>query len=374
MRRRVLLAAPLLLAACEPAKHRAAGGDRPGSCDPLLPAERYSYSDGDAPVPGHFLSSPAGTVRFSDNTPRDNPITNAGAALGRVLFYDRRLSVDGRVACASCHQQAFGFGDTARFSPGVHGGHRPRRSMALANARFNATGRFSWDERGTSLEAQVLQPIQDTSEMAMGLDTLEHRLAALPYYRGLFAAAFGSPDVTRDRIAAALAQFVRALISSGSRFDAVFLTGGAPDYGRLTDDERRGLRLFTTAGCVNCHRSITQFADKASNNGLDAIPTDTGAGDGRFKPASLRNIAVRPPYMHDGRFRTLREVVEFYASGVQDSPDLDPRLRAADGSPRRLPLAPGQVDDLLAFLRSLTDSAFLHAARFADPFPCHRMT
>jgi cytochrome c peroxidase len=334
---------------------------------------RYGYSNADAPIPRHFLASFPGTVAFTDNTPPENPITNAGATLGRVLFYDVRLSADDRIACASCHQQALGFGDTARFSPGLSGRPRARRTMALANARFYEYGKFFWDERASSLEAQILHPIQDTLEMGMELDALARKLGATPYYPALFTAAFGSPEVTSDGIAFALAQFVRSFVSAESRFDAVFATGGAPNYSLLSEQEREGLRIFNDAGdagCVNCHRTIAQVADKANNIGLDIISADTGAGGGRFKPPSLRNVAVRPPYMHDGRFATLREVVEFYDSGIEDSPDLDPRLRAPDGSPRRLHLRPAQRDALVAFLNALTDRAFLTAERFSDPFPC----
>ena len=245
--------------------------------------------------------------------------------------------------------------------------------MALANARFNEYGKFFWDERASSLEAQILHPIQDTLEMGMELDALARKLGATPHYPALFTAAFGSPEVTSDGIAFALAQFVRSLVSPESRFDFVFATGGAPNYSILSEQEREGMRIFNDAGgagCVNCHRTIAHVADKANNIGLDVVSADTGAGGGRFKPPSLRNVAVRPPYMHDGRFATLREVVEFYDSGIEDSPDLDPRLRASDGSPRRLNLRPEQRDALVAFLNTLTDPAFLKAERFSDPFPC----
>ncbi len=328
------------------------------------------YSDADRPLPAHFRISPAGTVVFSDNTPAENPITNAGAALGRVLFYDPRLSADNRISCSSCHRQAFGFGDTGRTSRGVGGRHPARRTMALGNARFNARGRFSWDERAPSLEAQVLMPIEDSLEMGLPLDSLIQKLSATSYYPGLFAAAFGSPEVTRQGIARALAQFVRALASTESRFDAMFATGGAPDSTQLTTEEREGFRLFNRSGCVNCHRTIAQFADQATSIGLDSVPADTGAGQGRFKPASLRNVAVRPPYMHDGRFGTLREVVEFYARKVQRSPGLDPRLVNAEGTPRRLSLTPEQTSALVAFLESLTDTVFLQDPRLASPFSC----
>lgn len=374
MPRRAPGALVLLLAACggpaEDAALRAAG---PPLCEPVLPAIRYGYSDADAPIPRHFLGTATGTVRFTDNSPPENPITNPGATLGRVLFYDVRLSVNDRIACASCHRQALGFGDTVRFSPGFDGRRPARRTMALANARFYEYDRFFWDERASSLEAQILHPIQDTLEMGMELDSLARKLGATSYYPALFTAAFRSPDVTSDRIALALAQFVRSLVSAGSRFDAVFATGGRPDYSLLTEEERVGLRIFNDAagaGCVNCHRTIAHVADQANNIGLDVASADTGAGSGRFKPPSLRNVAVRPPYMHDGRFATLREVVEFYDSGIEDHPDLDPRLRGRDGSPRRLHLNSSQRDALVAFLNALTDPDFLQAEKFSDPFPC----
>lgn len=338
-------------------------------CAPAPPDTSLRYSDGDVPFPAQFLTSIAGTVAFNDNTPPSNPITNAGAALGRILFYDPRLSANDRVACASCHQQQFGFGDTARFSRGLHGGRPTRHTMALANLRFNAYGRFFWDERAPSLEAEVLEVIQNPVEMGMNLDTLEAKLGRTPFYPPLFAAAFGSPVVTREAVARALAQFARSLISARSRFDAVFATGGAPEFTRLSPEELKGFQLFTTQGCANCHRTIVQFADRANNIGLDSISADTGAGGGRFKPASLRNVAVRPPYMHDGRFRTLREVVRFYSTGVRASPGLDLRLRDKSGHPRRLDLTDAEIDQLVAFLKALTDSTFLHDPRFANPFP-----
>lgn len=365
--RRLVVAGLLVGCACgrAPSSRSAAP-----ECEPQLPASSYPYSEADAPVPPHFLGSTAGTVAFADHTPPENRISNAGATLGRVLFYDVRLSGDGRIACASCHRQSFGFGDTARFSRGAHGRRAARRTMALANARFNAAGRYFWDERAPTLEALVLQVLADTAEMGTETRELEHRLTATKFYPPLFAAAYGSPDVTGPRIARALAQFVRALVSSRSRLDAVFATGGAPDLSRLTILEREGLSLFGAAGCVNCHRTIAHFADQASNTGLDSLPADTGAGGGRFKPPSLRNVAVRPPYMHDGRFATLRQVVAFYSRGVHASPGLDPRLLGRDGTPKRLHLTDRQVEALVAFLAALTDSTFLQAEKFGNPFPC----
>lgn len=339
-------------------------------CAPALPSIPAGYSDQDAPLPAHFLGTSEGTVAFSDRTPRDRATTNWGATLGRVLFYDVRLSADDRVACASCHLQALGFGDTLARSPGIHGRLPRRRTLALANARFNAYGRYRWDESAASLEAQVLLPIADRNEMDLPLPLLEAKLSRTRYYPALFTAAFGSPAITRDRVAEALAQFVRSLVSSRSSFDSMFATGGAPDPRRVSPQVLEGFALFDAVGCHNCHRTIAYFADKSSNIGLDSVPADSGAGQGRFKPASLRNVAVRPPFMHDGRFATLRDVVAFYDHGVRASPSLDLRLLATDGTPRRLHLSQRQQEALVAFLTALTDSSFLRDARFSDPFPC----
>ena len=349
---------------------RASAASSAALCDPDKPDTAYRYTDADVPLPRHLVTSLAGTVVFSDNTPAGNQVTNAGAALGRVLFYDPRLSQDQSLACASCHQQQFGFGDTARFSRGVHGNRPDRRTLALADLRFNAYGRFFWDQRAASLEDQVLEVLQNSDEMGMELGALEARLDSTSYYPRLFAAAFGSPEVTRDGISRALAQFLRSLISAGSRFDSVFATGGPPDFSRLTSDEYRGYQLFNSSGCVNCHRSVLQFADRANNIGLELVSSDTGAGHGRFKPASLRNVAVRPPYMHDGSLATLKDVVRFYSKGVKPSPELDLRLLNEDGSPRPLNLTETEEDQLVAFLGTLTDSAFLKDPRFGSPFGC----
>lgn len=336
---------------------------------PRLPATPYRYSDESAPVPDYFWRGTTASLAGIDNTPADNHTTDPGAALGRVLFYDTRLSRDDRVACASCHLQVFGFSDTARFSLGVGGGRTARHTMALGNNRFYQNGRYFWDERAPSLEVQVLQPIQDPLEMAMRLEDLVVKLGVTPYYVGLFRSAFGTPEVTTDRIARALAQFVRSLLSTQSRLDSAFLGGGPPDFSRLTAQEQEGHDLFVgPGGCAACHHTNTQVNDAARNTGLDAVDLDAGAGAGRFKAPSLRNVAVHPPYMHDGRFRTLRQVVDFYDSGVLPSAGLDTRLRTQDGTPKRLNLTSANLDALVAFLETLTDPAFLSAPRFSNPF------
>jgi len=355
-----------------------AGGSRlpTDPAAPLLPVVSYGYGDAADPLPRHFLTIPAGgrSVIATDNTPSNNQITDAGATLGRVLFYERRLSSDRSMSCASCHQQALGFTDSARLSLGVLRQPGEYHAPALGNARFYTRGRFFWDERAATLEAQVTQPIANPVEMNLPIDSALRRLATTSYYAGLYRQAFGSPDVTLDRTARALAQFIRAMRASRSRYDRVFEAPPAPDGSPnfaavFTPQEVRGQQLFTaTAGCARCHQTNAQILDAPANTGLDLVSADTGAGRGRFKSPSLRNVAVRGHFMHDGRFTTLEQVVEFYDHGVQPNVDLDPRLRTPNGRPQRLNLSTADKAALVAFLKTLTDEALLNDVRFSDPF------
>ena len=349
-------------------------GSSTNEIQPSLPVVSYAYADAQSPLPAQFVGQgPGGSVIATDNTPATNPTTNAGATLGRVLFYDVRLSANDKVACASCHLQAFAFGDTARLSSGFKGGFTKRHAMGLANARFYQRGKFFWDERAASLEAQTLMPIQDTTEMGMTLTGLVTKLSTSHFYPALFQAAFGTTDITSDRISRALAQFVRSMTSSQSKFDLAFagqLGPGGPNFAAVfTDQEALGEQLFTgRAGCARCHSTNAQVSDDIHNNGLDAAPTDDGAGGGRFKAPSLRNIAVRAPYMHDGRFTTLAQVIAHYDNGIVPSPNLDQRLRGPNGQPQRLGLTPGERAALVAYLGTLTDSTLITARKFSNPF------
>lgn len=342
---------------------------------PTLPATAHLYSDASNPLPRHFSQAApnAGSPIGADNTPASNITTNAGATLGRVLFYDRRLSANDRVSCSSCHQQQFAFSDTAKLSRGFTGGFTGRHSMGLTNARFYASARFFWDERAASLEAQVLQPIQDATEMGMTLPNVIAKLSATTYYPALFTAAFGTSEITSDRVGLALSQFVRSLVTVNSKFDRAFGVNGVPNFAAtFTAQELAGQDLFNgRAGCARCHGTNAHISDGVHNTGLDATITDVGAGNGRFKAPSLRNIAVRPPYMHDGRFQTLEQVVAFYDSGVQNNPGLDNRLRGGGGGnapPLRLNLSAAERASLVTFLGTLTDTAFLTDVRFSNPF------
>lgn len=368
---------------------------------PKLPATPYTYAA--VNFPPHFRARQPrfGSLLDADNTPAGNPITDAGATLGRVLFYDVRLSANNTISCSSCHQQKHGFSDPKRFSRGLHGKLTSRHSMGLTNSRFYSSGRFFWDERAATLEDQVLMPIQDEVEMGMDLDTLEKKLRTVDFYPPLFEAAFSSPEINHHRISRALAQFVRSLGSYQSKYDRAFAIGrdGVPNFQKVfNEQEIRGLQLFfrglgprggRSARCGRCHGTHGQISRTAQNNGLDLnTDKDNGAGGGRFKAPSLRNVAVRAPYMHDGRFKTLRQVIEHYNSGVQNHANLDRALSERRGRgpdrgvrnqfgqrgnnqnsrPQRLNLSQIEIDALVAFLNTLTDTKFLNDPRFSDPF------
>lgn len=328
----------------------------------FLPAEPYNYSNPN--LPAYFNED---RVRNADNTPQNNPVTDAGATLGRVLFYDVNLSANNTISCGSCHIQADGFSDSAQFSLGFEGGLTGRNSMGLANARYYRNGHFFWDERADTLEDQVLMPIQDSVEMGLTLNQLVSKVSSQAYYPELFNDAFGSPTVTSDRISLALAQFVRAMVSYQSKYDEGLQT----NFENYTREENRGRRIFfdrNEGNCVACHGTEAIVSNQARNNGLDATTIDDGAGGAEFKSPSLRNIALTAPYMHDGRFQTLAEVVEFYNSGVQPHPNLDPQLENGNGQPRRLNLSEQEKSDLIAFLNTLTDNAFITDTKFSNPF------
>ncbi|WP_281221912.1 cytochrome-c peroxidase [Photobacterium sanguinicancri] len=329
------------------------------------------------------ISASFGNVSGQDNTPFDNRIKNAGANLGRVLFYDKRLSFNNTVACASCHQQEHGFSDPMVFSDGFDGGKTGRHSMSLSNAAYYSPRSFFWDERADTLEDQVLMPIQDGVEMGMNLLDLEVKLGLTSFYGPMFNEAFGDEAITSHRIAKALAQFIRAMVSYQSKYDRAFTVGtwNDPKFEEVfTEQEMLGLRLFSgvpgdrngSLGCDTCHHTSAHTADQAHNNGLDGNNApDQGAGNGFFKVPSLRNIAASPPYMHDGRLATLMDVVEFYNSGVQAHRNLAPALRrngSQSGPPVRFNLSQEEKEALVAFMETLTDDTLLTLPIFSDPF------
>jgi cytochrome c peroxidase len=323
------------------------------------------------------------TVAALDNSPAANPIDDRVATLGRVLFHDLRLSTNNRASCAGCHQQRFGFTDPMRFSNGIStAGTTDFHAMRLGNLRYWQPGTMFWDRRVINAEVQASHPLHSLVEMgwsgpAGGIDALIRKMQATTYYPDLFAWAFGSAAITESRMQQALAQFVRAMVSRDSRWDSGYaqvFSATAPnraldlDLPNFTAEENRGRHLFMTAlaqggaGCATCHRPPTfALAADARSNGLDAGETRL------FKAPSLRSVGLTGPYMHDGRFATLAEVIDFYASGVRDGPALDPRLRQA-GEPRRIDLSEADRAALVAFLKTLDDPVLATDPRFGDPF------
>ncbi|HEY4417536.1 MAG TPA: cytochrome c peroxidase, partial [Verrucomicrobiae bacterium] len=303
----------------------------------VLPATNYPYST--PSLPASFSVSP---IAAEDNTPNNNAVTDVGATLGRVLFYDRRLSTNQTISCASCHQQAVAFSDSRQFSVGYNGSLGTRNAMGLSNARWYQRKKFFWDERAATLEDQTLQPIQNPIEMGMTLEALTNRLAAEPFYTNLFTLAFGSPAVTTNLISRALAQFVRSIISVQSKYDI----GVTNNFANFTAQENLGRQLFfgqtgtPPPSCAVCH-ATDNFVPTTTlnNNGLEYPYVDLGVGgitgvtaqNGLFKVPSLRNIALTAPYMHDGRFSNLTQVVNFYSTNVVFGPNLSPPLLTRGG-------------------------------------------
>lgn len=354
-----------------------------------LPEEPFDYIN--LNLPSHFTNNVAGqplptSINGLDNTPNDNPITNEGATLGRVLFYDKSLSANGTIACASCHKQDKGFSDDAVLSVGFDGGLTGRHSMTLINSRFYQRGRFFWDERANTLEEQVLQPFQDPVEMGMTLEQVVSAVQEQDFYPELFESAFDSQEINSDRISKALSQFVRSIVSHSSKYDegrAISASPGA-NFPNFTDEENLGKNLFFQTipngggACFGCHttEAFVSANPGPQNNGLDLITTDLGAGavfnnpifESRFKTTTLRNIELTAPYMHDGRFATLEEVVEHYNSGIQAHPTLSPALTDDNGNPVQLNFTDAEKAALVAFLKTLTDNTISAQEKWSDPF------
>ncbi len=314
--------------------------------------------------------------------PPDNPTTVEGVELGRLLFWEKALSADSTMSCGTCHMPQFSFAEPTQVSTGITGAQGTRNAMALINMGW--ANRFFWDGRAVTLEEQVLEPIPHPDEMNLPWPDATARLAADPDYVDRFTTAFGSADITAEGVSKAVAQFLRTMVSADSKFDR-WRRGQA----QLTDLEFQGYEIFNREGgdpevvqggqfgadCFHCHGEAgLQFTDYLfHNNGLDAtFEADPGlAGvtgqaldSGRFRTPTLRNVALTAPYMHDGRMQTLEEVVDHYNSGGVPSSTIDPFMKYSSGG---LMLQPVQKEALLAFLHTLTDTAFVENPAFADP-------
>jgi len=306
------------------------------------PSESVQPKSADFPVPLGLPPIP---------WPKDNPYSPAGAELGKLLFFDGRLSANGVVACAFCHEPAHAFSASTPLSKGVNGKPGVRHAPTLVNRAWGKS-QF-WDGRAATLEAQVISPLTNPDEMGMTADQVVQRLRGIEGYAPLFAAAFGDGAITFERIAKALATFQRTILSGDSAYDR-YLAG---DKSALTKEQKDGLDFFNKKGeCAECHSGPNFTTEKFANLGIgmDRVNPDPGReavtkkrGDfGKFKVSTLRDLAYRAPYMHDGRFKTLGEVLDFYAQGGLANPHLDTRL-----TPFYLDEETKQ--DLLAFLAAL---------------------
>ncbi|MEL7250220.1 MAG: cytochrome c peroxidase [Bacteroidota bacterium] len=344
----------------------------------------FNYEDQDIPL---YVNR--------DNTPPNNTISDAGATLGRVLFYDVNLSANNTVACAHCHQQAFAFGDERVLSVGLSGGLTGRHSMRLVNARFSDEDRFFWDERAVSLEDQSTRPIQDHIEMGFSgedgdpsLDSLIRKLSDISYYQELFTFAYGSPNITEPRMQRALAQFIRSIQSFDSKYDeGLALTNGNGNqaFPNFTPEENQGKNLFQTppgaggAGCAGCHRPPTFDIDpNTMNNGVIGVAGNPTATDlTNTRSPSLRDLlnpagVPNGPFMHDGSLPNLMAVINHYDDidfNPAINPTLDQRLRGGPGGQgQNLGLTQAEKNALVAFLATLSGNAIYTDERWSDPF------
>lgn len=331
-----------------------------------------------------------------DNTD-GNPITDEGATLGRVLFYDKNLSSNNAISCASCHKQEFAFGDTAVVSVGVNG-VTGRHSMRLINARFADEVHFFWDERAVDLETQVTMPIQDHAEMGFSgtngdgdIFDLIAKLDTIDYYNDLFFAAFGDTIITEEKMQFALAQFVRSIQSFDAKYDvgrAQAPNDGAP-FANYTTVENQGKDLFLAPpvfnangqriggglGCAGCHRPPEFDIDPASlNNGIIGVAGDPGSPDlTNTRSPSLRDLAntngvMNGPLMHTGGFATIQAVIAHYDLMVNsDNPNLDTRLKPG-GNVQKLNMTQNEKNALEAFLLTLSGTDVYTNEKWSDPF------
>lgn len=281
------------------------------------------------------------------------------AALGRILFYDTRLSQNNSISCANCHNQAKGFVDGEQFSSGLKNYKTKRNAMALVNNAYQVS--HFWEGERGQLHDHILSPISNHIEMGMrNVDELVDKLSGIAEYRELFDQVF-EQEINDSLINTSLSVFVASIVSYNSKFDK----GKDNNYVNFTIAESKGKDLFFgKAQCSNCHGGDHYAASwrKNTNIGLDLVYEDQGAENGKFKVPSLRNIELTSPYMHDGRFQTLEEVVDHYADGIKEHPKLDWALKQS------IDLNEEEKAQLVEFLHTLTDYQLITDKKFSNPF------
>lgn len=328
--------------------------------EPEPPGEEYDPTPYELNIPQGFPSM---------DIPEDNPMTEEGVALGKKLFYDPILSKDNTQSCASCHNQQFAFTDNGkRFSEGIDGIEGTRNSMAILNIGWMPE--LFWDGRSKGAEVQAFEPVPNPIEMHLEWVEAMEKLSNDQVYPDLFFDAFGTREIDSTLTVMAIAQFERTIISSDSKWDR-YLRGEV----NLTQAEAMGFEVFFTekGDCFHCHATILFTDNLPHNNGLDSVAVDPGyyaitknPNDlAKFKTPTLRNLEFTAPYMHDGRFETLEEVIDFYSEGVQWSPTIDPLMKKVNQG--GVKLTDQEKVSLLAFLKTLTDTTFISNPDFSDP-------
>ncbi|MEQ9186934.1 MAG: cytochrome c peroxidase [Cryomorphaceae bacterium] len=332
------------------------------NCSKDVPVTEKSLSDlNSGPTPYHLKIPPGFPDYF---LLEENRLTEEGIALGRRLFFDPILSRDENVSCSSCHSQANSFSDPRRKSTGTGGEQTTFHSMPILNLAW--MNEFFWNGRAKSREEQALQPVTNPVEMNMTWREVEQRLSAHPEYPSLFEGAFGTNEIDSNLVAQALVQYEMTLVSANSRFDR-WLRGEV----EFTEKEQIGQIIFNSekADCFHCHGGVLTTDNGFHNNGLDddadmelGLMEVTGKDEdlGKFKTPALRNLAYSAPYMHDGRFNTLEEVIDFYSEGVRDNSNVDVLMEFAYKG--GVGMNAEEKDALKAFLLTMTDSTFVQDA------------
>lgn len=376
------------------------------SCNQDIVYESSSfYSEGDYAVLSEHLNLPDYPDSYVTNHANLVDIKNdLLATIGRVLFYDKDLSADGTISCASCHHQELAFSDDVNFSKGVNDNVTTRNSIALGSlssfgGEYNQTSDFApglfWDERAPDVKAQMEETIANPVEMGMDLNSMTEIVQSKPYYQTLFNVTnfrnlgLETSGITKDNILIAIEAFVNSLEADKSKFDIISTTNDHlvgksfdEDWRGFSEAENKGKALFSE-NCGGCHqhglaaRSFTGAKPfTTANNGLDISYTDKGQGsiseissdNGKFKIPGLKNIIVTAPYMHDGRFNTLKEVIKHYNTGIQDHENLHTLLKDPEGNPIKMNLSDEDIDDMITFLATLTDQNILTNPKWSDPF------
>lgn len=387
----VLFFATLIILSCSKERNQ---DDYSGEDYELIQAELtlpQVVNDYELELGEHFLPPGKTYPKLNIVSLAETQANNNRATLGRVLFYDNTLSLDRKVSCGTCHDPSKAFSDDGQFSEGVGEVITKRNTLALATTlsfkiSYNpidpslSGSKFSWDDSASSLPQQVKNAFRNENEMNIDEEEIKQRIGEHPFYSVLFKKAFGDAKVDSDRISQAITSFVDAISSVHSKFDEglehASQFSAEQDFYNFTEAENKGKQLYNS-NCAACHTDKHNFTVKTSgNNGLEMDYDDNGIGGrlnkadlfGVFKIPFLRNIDLTGPYMHDGRFASLEDVVNHYSDGLVAHDNLSEELKNTNGTPRKLNLNQEDKDALVAYLKTLTDETIASDSRFTDPF------